>query len=55
MFAMAEEAVDEDALYRIIRRLMADEGLKNILAKLMQNATIKQRINLTLLAQREKK
>lgn len=54
LFAMAEEVVDEDSLFRIIKRIMTNETLKPVLGKLMQNPVIKQRINNTLEAQRAK-
>lgn len=55
VFAMAEECVDEDALFHIIKRIMTNDKLKPVLGKLMQsNALIKQRINNTLAAQRAK-
>lgn len=55
VFALAEENVDENALYQIIRRIMMNNELKPVLAGLMQqNPMIKQRISKTLESQRQK-
>lgn len=52
LFALAEEYVDEAALFRIIKRLMANEKIKPVLGKLMQNPQVKNRIQAVLAAQR---
>ena len=52
VFALAEEYTDEAALFRIIKRLMANEQIKSVLGKLMQNPQVKSRIQAVLTAQR---
>lgn len=54
MFSMAEEAADTEALYRIIKKIMTKEALKPVLAKVMRNPIVKERINQTLAAQKMK-
>ena len=54
MFAMAEEQAKEEALFRIIKRIMTNNALKPVLGRLMQsNELIKQRVNKTLEAKRQ--
>lgn len=53
LFAMAEEKPDDDALFRIIKRIMTNSALKPVLGKLMQNnELVKQRVNKTMDAKR---
>ena len=52
VFALAEEYTDEEGLFRIIKRLMANEQMKPVLGKLMQNPQVKNRIQAVLAAQR---
>ncbi|MGN0506379.1 MAG: glycosyltransferase [Lachnospiraceae bacterium] len=54
IFAMAEEAVDKDALFRIMKRVMKNDTLKQILGRMMQNPTVKGRVNDTMATQRLK-
>lgn len=55
LFAMAEEYTDEDALFRMVKRIMTNPVLKNVLGTMMQtNPQVKQRINAVLVAQRAK-
>ena len=55
LFAMAEEYIEEETLFRLIKRFMGNDGTKKALGKLMQsNPVIKQRINRTLEAQKQK-
>jgi len=54
LFAMAEEAWDPDALFRMIKRMMSNPQLKPVLGKLMQNPTVKQRVAMALELQKNK-
>ena len=54
LFAMTEEYTDEDTLFRIVKRIMANGQLKPVLGKLMQIPQIKQQINRSLEAQKRK-
>ena len=53
LFALAEEAYDGAAIYRIVKRIMTNEKLKPVLGKLMQQPAVKNMINEALAKQKK--